>query len=222
MGSGAFGRVLKAEASGILSSEAVSTVAVKMVKPQADITYMKALMAELKIMIHIGKHLNIVNLLGASTVRLSRRELLVIVEYCRFEHHVRDQRIVLHHTRFGNIQKYLIHHRNKFINQVDPNTGIINFTIGRDLLGVTSAGEEIDWPTQRERGESSAHYLTSGEETGGDGGGYLGKRPQSSRPAGLNLMISWCSHGVSWPGHQWEERREGEECEVHQGALPPG
>ena len=83
LGSGAFGRVLKAEATGILSSEAVTTVAVKMVKPQADITYMKALMAELKIMIHIGKHLNIVNLLGASTVRLNRRELLVIVEYCR-------------------------------------------------------------------------------------------------------------------------------------------
>ena len=54
-----------------------------MVKPQADITYIKALMAELKIMMHIGKHLNIVNLLGASTVGLARRELLVIVEYCR-------------------------------------------------------------------------------------------------------------------------------------------
>ena len=81
------------------------------------------------------------------------------------------------HIRFGNIQKYLIHHRNKFINQVDPNTGIINFQIGKDLLGVSSAGEEIDWPTERERGESSAHYLTSAEETGG-GGGYLGKRSQ--------------------------------------------
>ena len=41
-------------------------------------------MSELKIMIHIGQHLNIVNLLGASTVGLSRRQLLVIVEYCRF------------------------------------------------------------------------------------------------------------------------------------------
>ena len=92
MGSGAFGRVLKAEASGILSSEAVTTVAVKMVKPRADITYMKALMAELKIMIHIGKHLNIVNLLGASTVRLSRRELLVIVEYCRWSSREIEQR----------------------------------------------------------------------------------------------------------------------------------
>ena len=67
LGSGAFGRVLKGEASGILSCEPVTTVAVKMVKPQADITYIKALMAELKIMMHIGKHLNIVNLLGAVT-----------------------------------------------------------------------------------------------------------------------------------------------------------
>ena len=100
LGSGAFGRVLKAEAtgsklflqacityissiSGIVSWEAVSTVAVKMVKPQADITYIKALMSELKIMIHLGKHLNIVNLLGACTVGLARRELLIIVEYCR-------------------------------------------------------------------------------------------------------------------------------------------
>ena len=83
LGSGAFGRVLKAEASGIVTWEPVTTVAVKMVKPQADITYIKELMAELKIMIHLGRHLNIVNLLGACTVGLARRELLVIVEYCR-------------------------------------------------------------------------------------------------------------------------------------------
>ena len=81
---------------------------------------------------------------------------------------VNSQFYSLHHTRFGNIQKYLIHHRNKFINQVDPNTGIINFQIGQDLLGVSSAGEKIDWPAERERGESSAQYLTSEqEETGG-------------------------------------------------------
>ena len=84
MGSGAFGRVLKGEASGIVNWEPVTTVAVKMVKPQADITYIKALMSELKIMIHLGKHLNIVNLLGACTTSLARRELLVIVEYCRY------------------------------------------------------------------------------------------------------------------------------------------
>ena len=54
-----------------------------MVNPQADITYIKALMSELKIMIHLGKHLNIVNMLGVCTTSLARRELLIIVEYCR-------------------------------------------------------------------------------------------------------------------------------------------
>ena len=78
------GRVLKGEASGLVSWEPVTTVAVKMVKPQADITYIKALMSELKIMIHLGKHLNIVNLLGACTTGLAKRELLIIVEYCRY------------------------------------------------------------------------------------------------------------------------------------------
>ena len=43
LGSGAFGRVLKAEASGIVSWEAATTVAVKMVKPQADISYIKVI-----------------------------------------------------------------------------------------------------------------------------------------------------------------------------------
>ena len=75
LGQGAFGRVLKAQAFGIFDYERSTTVAVKMVKPHADITYIKALMAELKIMIHLGKHLNIVNLLGACTSSLNRREL---------------------------------------------------------------------------------------------------------------------------------------------------
>ena len=48
-----------------------------------DNVFLQALMAELKIMIHLGRHLNIVNLLGACTVGLARRELWVIVEYCR-------------------------------------------------------------------------------------------------------------------------------------------
>ena len=67
---------------------------------------------------------------------------------------------------------------------MDPNTGIINFDIGKDLLGVSPSGEEIDWPTQRERGEASAHYLATGqtseEAAAGGGGGYLGKKAQSS------------------------------------------
>ena len=56
IGSGAFGRVVKADAMGITGAKETSTtVAVKMVKRDADISYIKALMAELKIMIHLGK-----------------------------------------------------------------------------------------------------------------------------------------------------------------------
>ena len=81
--------------------------------------------------------------------------------------------------RFGNIQKYLIHHRNKFVNQVDPKTGIINFDIGKDLLKRTSEGQDVDFATERETVENSAHYVRSVSEsitgqghTTGDG--YLG------------------------------------------------
>ena len=41
LGAGAFGRVLKAQAFGIVQWERSTTVAVKMVKPHADITYIK-------------------------------------------------------------------------------------------------------------------------------------------------------------------------------------
>lgn len=37
-----------------------------------DIEQLKALISELKIMIHIGQHLNVVNLLGACTKELSK------------------------------------------------------------------------------------------------------------------------------------------------------
>ena len=139
LGSGAFGRVLKAQAQGIVSWERSTTVAVKMVKPHADISYIRALMSELKIMIHLGKHLNIVNLLGACTDSLNKRELFVIVEYCRF----------------GNIQKYLLLHRSHFINQIDPVTSEINFQIGQDLI---DGHDENHLARKREEDEMSAAY----------------------------------------------------------------
>ncbi|GLV35679.1 PDGF- and VEGF-receptor related [Carabus blaptoides fortunei] len=118
LGSGAFGVVMKAEAFGILEGETITTVAVKMVKRNADYTYIKALASELKIMVHLGKHLNVVNLLGACTKNVAKRELLVIVEYCRF----------------GNLHNYLLRHRDDFVNQIDPKTGNIDITIGAEML----------------------------------------------------------------------------------------
>ena len=68
MGSGAFGRVVKGEAIGLKPDEPVTTVAVKMVRSTADAeTALVSLVGELKIMIHLGTHLNVVNLMGACT-----------------------------------------------------------------------------------------------------------------------------------------------------------
>lgn len=73
LGSGAFGVVVKGIAKGIVEGEESTTVAVKMVKKNADYTYIKALASELKIMVHLGKHLNVVNLLGACTKNVVKR-----------------------------------------------------------------------------------------------------------------------------------------------------
>lgn len=64
---------MKAEAFGISPPEPVTTVAVKMVKPNADESHFKALMSELKIMVHLGKHINVVNLVGACTKNLAKK-----------------------------------------------------------------------------------------------------------------------------------------------------
>ncbi|KAF5277868.1 hypothetical protein FQA39_LY06020 [Lamprigera yunnana] len=112
LGSGAFGVVVKAVATGIVEDEESTTVAVKMVKRNADHTFVRALASELKIMVHLGKHLNVVNLLGACTKNVAKRELFVIVEYCRF----------------GNLHNYLLRHRSIYINQVDVKTGKIDYT----------------------------------------------------------------------------------------------
>ncbi|XP_023247047.1 vascular endothelial growth factor receptor kdr-like, partial [Copidosoma floridanum] len=106
LGSGAFGVVVKAEASGICATEAVTTVAVKMVHENAESVYVRALVKEFKIMMHLGQHLNVVNLLGACTKNIVKREFLVILEACAY----------------GNLQDYLIYHRQNFINQIDPST----------------------------------------------------------------------------------------------------
>ncbi|XP_069058305.1 vascular endothelial growth factor receptor 1 [Pleurodeles waltl] len=82
LGRGAFGKVVQASAFGIKKSPTCKTVAVKMLKEGATASEYKALMTELKILIHIGHHLNVVNLLGACTRQGG--PLMVIVEYCKY------------------------------------------------------------------------------------------------------------------------------------------
>ncbi|XP_030001871.1 vascular endothelial growth factor receptor 3 [Sphaeramia orbicularis] len=82
LGHGAFGKVIEASIYGISKSSSLDTVAVKMLKEGATASEHKALMSELKILIHIGNHLNVVNLLGACTK--PNGPLMVIVEYCKY------------------------------------------------------------------------------------------------------------------------------------------
>ncbi|XP_054646685.1 vascular endothelial growth factor receptor 2 isoform X2 [Dunckerocampus dactyliophorus] len=81
LGRGAFGQVMEAAAFGIEKAATCTTVAVKMLKEGATSSEYRALMSELKILIHIGHHLNVVNLLGACTK--PGGPLMVIVEYCK-------------------------------------------------------------------------------------------------------------------------------------------
>lgn len=130
LGAGAFGVVYKAEARGIINAEESTPVAVKMVKKTADNMYIKALASELKIMVHLGKHVNIVNLLGACTKNVGKRELIVIVEYCKF----------------GNIHNYMQKHREVFIDQLTDNK---EKNLGKDnrafLYSTGSSGMHSDY-----------------------------------------------------------------------------
>lgn len=69
---------MKAEADGIIDPNTTTIVAVKMVKRGVDALYIRALASELKIMIHLGRHLNVVNLLGACTRDINKSE------YCTY------------------------------------------------------------------------------------------------------------------------------------------
>nr|XP_046180679.1 vascular endothelial growth factor receptor 3-like isoform X2 [Oncorhynchus gorbuscha] len=82
LGHGAFGKVIEASIFGISKKSSLDTVAVKMLKEGACASDHKALMSELKILIHIGNHLNVVNLLGACTKPSA--PLMVVVEYCKY------------------------------------------------------------------------------------------------------------------------------------------
>ncbi|XP_070220422.1 fibroblast growth factor receptor 1 isoform X6 [Bos mutus] len=80
LGEGCFGQVVLAEASGLDKDKPhrVTKVAVKMLKPDATEKDLSDLISEMEMMKMIGKHKNIINLLGACT---QDGPLYVIVEY---------------------------------------------------------------------------------------------------------------------------------------------
>ena len=75
MGAGQFGTVCQAKQIGTLDNLkdiTPRTVAIKMIKSTLNLSALECLVSELKILIHLGPHLNVVNLLGACTKEIIR------------------------------------------------------------------------------------------------------------------------------------------------------
>ncbi|XP_071504273.1 vascular endothelial growth factor receptor 1-like [Diadema antillarum] len=120
IGRGAFGRVMKASAFGIDAVDTCTVVAVKMLKEDAAESEKKALMTELKMLIHLGPHLNIVNLLGACT----KKDLYIISEFCPF----------------GNLSDYLKTKRKNYVAEPECLSPLPMNTTNRSSRG-SSRGE---------------------------------------------------------------------------------
>ncbi|XP_058122485.1 vascular endothelial growth factor receptor 2-like [Anopheles ziemanni] len=104
IGQGQFGVVLLATAKHIIVNEAVTKVAVKMVRSTTNKTDAhEALISELLILVSIGQHLNVVNLLGAVTKHVQKAGTMLIFEYCPY----------------GCLEQYLRENASKFIDCQD-------------------------------------------------------------------------------------------------------
>ncbi|KAL0819285.1 hypothetical protein ABMA28_008523 [Loxostege sticticalis] len=103
LGEGEFGKVVKAECVGVLKPGVRSVVAVKMLKEGHTDAEMMALVSEMEMMKMIGKHVNIINLLGCCT---QDGPLYVIVEY----------------APNGNLREFLRNHRpgNRYESDTEP------------------------------------------------------------------------------------------------------
>lgn len=115
LGEGAFGQVVKAEAYGLGDKEGPTIVAVKMLKDGHTDSEMANLVSEMEVMKTIGKHINIINLLGCCT---QDGPLQVIVEY----------------AAHGNLRDFLRTHR--------PSSGYEQ-AIGADLKPKTLTHKDL-------------------------------------------------------------------------------
>ena len=91
LGEGAFGQVMRAEVMNLPGYPSPMTVAVKTLKKDATDREVRDLLQEMEVMKYIGKHINIINLVGC----LTRTHLSVVVEY----------------APYGNLRDFLHEHR---------------------------------------------------------------------------------------------------------------
>uniref|UniRef100_A0A182IMX0 Receptor protein-tyrosine kinase n=1 Tax=Anopheles atroparvus TaxID=41427 RepID=A0A182IMX0_ANOAO len=85
LGQGEYGVIWKAKVSGVVDDPSLETVvAVKETRELNDEQMMAMLLSELRAHVHVGHHLNVVNLLGAVVDNFTQGELMLITEYCQF------------------------------------------------------------------------------------------------------------------------------------------
>ncbi|OXA41074.1 Vascular endothelial growth factor receptor 3 [Folsomia candida] len=114
LGAGAFGMVVKGmwingchDYQNICNySNSNPAVAVKMVKPDVEVQYFKALLSEIKIMAYLGDHKHLVKFYGASTENIQNRKVYIIVELCSMGSLESYLRNVENRQNFTNLVKY--------------------------------------------------------------------------------------------------------------------
>ncbi|XP_008106152.2 receptor-type tyrosine-protein kinase FLT3 isoform X1 [Anolis carolinensis] len=181
LGSGAFGKVVNAVAYGISETGVSVQVAVKMLKEKYGSSEKDALMSELKMMIHIGKHENIVNLLGACTMS---GPIYLIFEYCCYGdllNYLRSKRDMFHKTwtdifrepNFSFYQSFPGHTNSRNKNPITNgsyipaddigNTDVkqsLDFTSKLATVGLLSEEEEMKYVNRRLDDEEDLNVLT--------------------------------------------------------------
>lgn len=165
LGSGAYGLVFKGK---LLQNNL--PIAIKTLKPNADILYFRSLLSELKVMTFIGEHENIVRCIGASTSELKSSKILDIfctIKLTPFTSFICIQigklYIIVEFCALGSMESYLRDHRDDFkhLNQNRPisDCEYQNFKIASDP-GLLSP-EEI-----QEKRISNSKYVNLSRNSG--------------------------------------------------------
>lgn len=80
LGTGEFRDIFKGKAKGLINKSSKTIVAVQTIKENNTFSR-KVLISDLKIMIHLGRHLNVVNLLGACTGNMNKRNIPIYIVF---------------------------------------------------------------------------------------------------------------------------------------------
>jgi len=117
IGEGQFGSVFVGTAKGIYSP-GDTKVAIKQVKDTLNDNQLTTIIDELKILSNLQMHINLVNLLGACTEDIHVNEVYLLLEYCPF----------------GDLKKFLLERRDKFMSTMRKQVGYMESPFNSKLL----------------------------------------------------------------------------------------